>query len=101
MDRVEKALNLLGLAKRAGKLVLGTDAVDLALRGSGIAAVVLAEDLSAVSGSRFERLAREKGILVLRFATKEAFGRAFARRDLGVIGLLDAGLAAAIQKALS
>jgi len=90
--------SFLGLARRAGKLVMGEQAVlDAATH---IRLVMTAEDLAAGSLKRAARAAETANApLVTLPHTKEVLGAALGRGTCGILALTDEGFAQEILKA--
>ena len=94
----EKTLSLLGLARRAGKLLIGHDAVFDSVKTGRTRLVVLTADASPRHLKELERLCftGEAAVLPLDM---EAAGRALGKRS-GVFSLEDAGFADAVKKTI-
>lgn len=91
---------LLGLARRAGRLITGFDAVkDLVLAGRA-QLVMTAADLSEKTEKELLYALRGKAARLLRLpADKEDIGRALGLdKPVGVLALEDKGFAASFQK---
>ena len=97
----EKQLSLLGLARRAGRLALGNEAVTEAIRKGSVRLVVLAADLSPRTADGIRRAAEEERLEVLELqASMDELGMALGKRT-GLIAVNDAGFAkkiAALQQ---
>lgn len=91
---------LLGMARRAGKLTAGFDAVASLVSGGTAAAVMVAADLSEKTEKELRFAARNHPIPLLRLPlTKEEIGGALGlRKPVGVLALEDRGFAASLQK---
>lgn len=89
----EKALSLLGLCRRAGRLQFGHDPVAESMRLGKAVLVLLASDLSQNSVRRTLRLAEEMHTPVVRLAaTMDSLGHAVGRRT-GIVAVEDSGFA--------
>ncbi len=86
-----RALELLGLARRAGSLVLGFDGVDIALSGSKRMAVLIAAADGAPDGRRKLAAKRKKAILIDCFTSGE-MGLALRRENVIHAALRPSGL---------
>ncbi len=86
-----RALELLGLARRAGSLVLGFDGVDIALNGSKRMAVLIAAADGAPDGRRKLAAKRKTAILVECF-TSDEMGLALRRENVIHAALRPSGL---------
>lgn len=98
MERADKAGDLLGLARRAGKLTLGAGATEGAFGRGTICALVLASDTAPRSAGKFTALARARGVPCYSFSSKAEFGRRFGRQEVGILGVLDRSLAGALAR---
>ncbi len=90
------ALRLLGLARRAGRLVLGSRAVRGAARTGSLAAVLLARDASARARDRIGPLLEARGISMVHCADRASLGDAVGHSPLTVVGITDPAVAHAI-----
>lgn len=107
-----RAMALLGSARRAGRLAMGTEAVREAVAERRVELLVLAHD----AAGRREELAAAMGdrVLVLGhpspvpldggggsdFGSKGALGSMFGREEVAVLGVLDRGLADHVSDAM-
>ena len=79
---------------RAGRVALGTRAVDSAARRGRLALLLVAADASRHALGRLAPEARTASRLTV--ASREELGRALGRRTVAVAGVTDAALAARI-----
>ena len=96
-----KVLQLIGLARRAGHAVVGTDAVRVAGRRGELSAVVVAEDATENARKRLQGLLSDPDIGAVTCGTRAALGRAVGRSETVVVGIRDRGLGlriAAVQQ---
>ncbi len=83
--------SILGLAKRAGKLIHGHDAV---LRNFDRGRLlIISLDYSRRESSYLRRLAVRKNVPVIFVGTKEEFGRLFGTSPTGVLLVVDKNFA--------
>lgn len=94
------ALNILGLARRAGKVACGADAVHEAIRRGRACAVILAGDAAPNTAEKARALARDRGVPQFVVGSKSELGRRFGRESLAVLCLLDRSFLAALERAL-
>ncbi|WP_457944193.1 L7Ae/L30e/S12e/Gadd45 family ribosomal protein [Caproiciproducens sp. LBM24188] len=86
-------LHFLGLARRAGKLSLGSDPAQESLRKGRARLVLLASDLSPRTAGGVELAAKEKGVAVVKIgATMDEISTALGKRT-GVVAVNDPGFA--------
>lgn len=95
-SRDRRVLQLLGLARRAGHLVIGTQAVREAASRGQLALVIVAEDATENARRRLDSVVREQGIAVVRLEERESLGRAVGRGNVVVVGVRDRGFGARI-----
>ncbi|HDM89867.1 MAG: ribosomal L7Ae/L30e/S12e/Gadd45 family protein [Candidatus Hydrothermae bacterium] len=88
---MKEALNLLGLARRAGRLAAGRQAVRRNINRGKL--LILAEDLSAREKERWHSEGKKYGFKVLEFSKKDELGRALGMRPVGILLLMDRGFA--------
>jgi ribosomal protein L7Ae-like RNA K-turn-binding protein len=94
----EKLASLLGLARKAGKIALGHQAVKNAIIKGDLCLLILAEDCSPTTGKRFIKWSEGKGIKRISFFTQEKLGEIWGKGQISVAGLLDENFASAILK---
>lgn len=96
----DKALSLLGLARKAGKLKYGFEATAESISGRGACLVVVAKDISAKTLKEVKYLADKNGAeyLVLN-AGQNDIERKTGRRA-GVLAVTDGHLASAVKQAV-
>ena len=99
MVKSTKIFSFVGLAFRAGKVAVGTAAVEEALHKKRAKLLILAEDISVRSEKHFKNLTETTGIQILRTGTKTSWGKLFGRRELGVLVILDVHFAKGILEA--
>jgi ribosomal protein L7Ae-like RNA K-turn-binding protein len=89
----DKILNLMGIARRAGRLSLGNDAAVEALRKGNAKLVILASDLSPRTAGGIRFAAREEEIVTVKIKeTMDEISMALGKRT-GVVAVNDAGFA--------
>ena len=95
-----KVLSLLGMARAAGKLTVGFDAVVALAKEGKAALVVLASDLSEKSEKELRFLTKDIPPEFRRLpADKDEIGRAVgAQKPIGILAVSDAGFAGAITR---
>lgn len=93
----ERALGLLGFARRAGELVFGFERVSARLEAGGVAALVEASDASPESAAKMSAKAAESRIV--RLFTRVELGMAVGRPELVHMALSTGKLADAFLAA--
>jgi len=92
---MKEALNLLGLARRAGRLAAGRQAVRRNLDRGKL--LILAGDLSAREKVRWFNESKKYGLKVCEISKKDELGRALGMRPVGIILLTDRGFARKLE----
>jgi len=95
---LKKILNLLGLAKKAGKLAIGDEAVNDALRNGQAVLLISASDASIHIKRYLESQAADGIAYVPLASTKAELGPALGRALCAAAAVLDEGFASAILK---
>ncbi len=89
----DRLLSLLGLARRAGRLTMGNDAVIGSLEEGVSALVLFADDLSPRTAKSVELAAQNASVETVRIArTMDQISLALGKR-CGVVSINDAGFA--------
>ena len=99
---MSKSLNLLGMAKKAGLLAVGGEAVSTATRHGKALLVITANDASEGAVRRARINAETGGAVYIGVPfTRFELGTTAGRGSPGTIAFLDAGLAATFAKGLA
>ena len=93
-----KALSMIGIAMKAGKIVSGGFAVEQGIKSGDAKLVIIAEDASPGTSKKFLNMSHFYEIPALQLGTKESLGKAVGREYRSIAAALDAGLAEAILK---
>lgn len=94
---LERVASLLGIARKSGKALTGSNLVLGALADPGrIALVFLAEDVSAGIAAKVIGKAERMEIPCFRMLTKEYMGQVMGKGERSVVGILTSPLAEAI-----
>lgn len=94
-----RRLQLVGLARRAGRVVAGTQAVREAGRRGDLRLLLIARDATDNARRRVRGAASDRAVATLRCGTRETLGRAIGRAGVAVVGVTDPGLADRIRAA--
>lgn len=98
---MDKALNYLSLARKAGKLELGEEPVGAASRAQHARLVVVASDASDHTWRRAKSFVAGTSQECVRLAySKDELGAAVGRQELAIAALTDPAMALAFLKAL-
>lgn len=91
-----KALSLVGLAMRAGKIVSGEERVILAIRKQQLRLVILSTDSSANTMKKVIDKCTYYQMPYLLAPSRDELGRAIGKEQRVVVGVTDAGFATKI-----
>lgn len=100
MQNRQKAINLLGLAKRAGKLVTGTETVIGETNKGKVKAIIMASDVQANTAEKVDRVARKNNIPMINSFTTDEVSKAIGKKRK-VLGLTDVGFTKALVKKIN
>lgn len=95
---LEIIVSLLHLARRAGKLVMGTAACKQSLVRHKAKLVILAEDVSDRTKKNIEKIESKAPIVFC--STKDLLGKEFNRNELGILVVEDGNFAHGIIRRL-
>ena len=96
MDNEPKILTLLGFAKKAGKLVIGKQAVLKAFQKKRVYLILLSNDASSKTIDELQRLNAKW--FKLSDTSKFELGKIVGRNELSIIALSDQQFAKSIRK---
>ena len=92
---MDKALNMLGLCARAGKLAYGVDAAEDAVRKGRASVVVMDADAGPNTRKALKNACESHGARLLEAAN---VGRATGKDSRMAVAVLDAGMAARVAE---
>ena len=99
---MDKALNYMALARKAGRIELGEEPVGAAARAQKARLVIVASDASDHSWRRARSFVANTEQLCIRVDfTKDQLGQAIGRTDLAMAAFTDPALALSFVKALA
>jgi ribosomal protein L7Ae-like RNA K-turn-binding protein len=88
-DRDRRALSLIGLGLKAGRVAVGVDAAHAALQRAKAEAIVMPKDAGPRARERLVALAGHKQVPVLIVADAEQLGTALGRPPVHGVAVLD------------
>ncbi len=98
---MDKLMGSLSLCRKAGKLVMGFDAVAQSITKGRAAALLLACDLSEGSAKRITRTAQQAGLTPLRLPLTQQQLTAVTPKPTGIFAVEDPGLAKLVTDRLA
>lgn len=96
--RMDKLLNMVGLAVRAGKVRFGVYMTVRSVSDGSAAAVVAAADIGNDNGNKIERECRAAGIPLVLWKNKDELSRAVGKKDVVAVSICDESFARAVVK---
>ncbi|MCL4425589.1 MAG: L7Ae/L30e/S12e/Gadd45 family ribosomal protein [Firmicutes bacterium] len=97
----DKVRNLLGLAKKAGRLVLGTERVKRALEDKTVKLLIIANDAGVHSRWEAGVLADRNSIPYVYLSNKVELGLIFGQATIALAGITDDNMVREIQRILA
>lgn len=98
MTETSKVDSLIGLARRAGCLAVGTTATEVAVKKGRACLVILTVDLASGSREAVERLCRRHGVPWIYYGDRRHLGRVIGREERAVLAVTSKTFAEEIQK---
>lgn len=95
---MDKVLGMLGIAKKAGKVVTGTFLCEKSIKTKKSALVIIAEDVSEASKKNITDACAYYSVEYMEYSNKRALGKITGGGDRVVVSVEDAGFAKAIMK---
>ncbi|SFJ23292.1 YlxQ family RNA-binding protein [Thermoflavimicrobium dichotomicum] len=95
---MNKLLNALGLAMRAGKVVSGEEFVIREVRAGKAKLVVLAKDAAKNTEKKLTDKCQSYQVPLIRFGTRQELGKAIGKAERVVIAVTDPGFAKMIRQ---
>lgn len=93
-----KALSMLGIATKAGKVVTGEFSTEKAVKEGRAFLVVVAEDASDNTKKKFQNMCNYYQTSICFFSDKVSLGNACGKEFRASLALIDEGLAKAVKK---
>ena len=97
MVQTNRIQSLVGLARKAGKVNLGQQAVEAAIKKKQAKLIVLAEDSSQNTKEQFQTLAKNTKIEIFEIGIKSEWGKLFGRETVAVLAVMHYSFARAIK----
>lgn len=101
MIEEKRLLGMLGIACKAGKITFGAESCIDAIIRNKVKLVLLAEDASERTKTKFKRLANEKKVPVFEVSKIDEMSKAIGKRNKAVVGILDFNFSKAIIKIIN
>ncbi|WP_124727542.1 YlxQ family RNA-binding protein [Staphylospora marina] len=98
---MNKAMNMLGLAMRAGRLVTGEEAVLAAIRSGAAKLVWLSEDAAGNTKKRVTDKCNHYRVPLIQASDRHELGHAVGKSERVVVAVTDEGFARSLTKLVS
>ena len=95
MQNRQKALNLLGLCQKAGKLVSGSEIVSVGTKTKKVKLIILAQDSHADTTAKIFKVGKQNNILVINEFNSNEISQAIGKKRK-VLGITDTGFCKAL-----
>ena len=92
----DKILQMIGLAKRAGKAASGAFAAEQAIKQGKACLVIISADASENTKAKFRSMCEYRNIKYIIYADKEELGRCLGQEQRSCAAITDASFAEAI-----
>ncbi|MGG5462306.1 ribosomal L7Ae/L30e/S12e/Gadd45 family protein [Clostridium sp. B9] len=90
---MNKFLNFLGLAKRAGKLLEGYNKCEEEIKRSKIYLFIFSDNISSRSKEKFIKYCEQYNIPYIDSFSKEELGYSIGRYEINILGVTDENMA--------
>lgn len=101
MDSSKKALNLLGIATKAGKTASGEFMTEKAVKEGRAFLVLVSEEASVNTKKMFTNMCTYYKVPICYFGSKDELGHAMGKEMRASLAVVDEGLAKAIVKQMN
>ena len=93
--------NLIGISRKSGQCISGSNAVIKALRkGSSLALILIAEDISMAIGNKIKSLAERQNIYFVQLYDKKRIGQLLGKEERSVIAVQTGSLSESLLNEL-
>jgi len=97
---MSKIYSYLGLARRAGQIVSGEQAVAGGLKRGQVFLVLISQDASSNTNRKFRALAQNHNVSCVVYGKKDLLGQAIGQSPRAVLGVLDRNFASVIRNSI-
>ena len=95
MQNRQKAINLIGLSQKAGKLVSGFEIVSMGVKARKVKLIILAHDTQADTTAKISKIGKQNNVPVITEFNSSEISQAIGKKRK-VLGITDAGFAKAM-----
>ena len=97
----KKICGLLGLARRAGKLIFGTEACKQELESKKVKLIIIATDAAERTKMNFKNICSKKDIPIFEILNIEEISTAIGQQNKAVVGIKDLNFSKEIIKIIN
>ncbi|KXG76925.1 putative ribosomal protein YlxQ [Fervidicola ferrireducens] len=91
---------LLGIARKAGKVIAGQEAVERAVLSKKVCLVIISEDASFNTKDKFISICKSRGINCIIYGTSDVLGKSIGKEARKIIGITDKNFSKEILRRL-
>ena len=96
----DKIYQLIGLSKRAGKLISGSYAVEQSIKSGKAQLVIISQDASSNTTKKFAEMCKYRNIDVIRIGSRQALGQSIGKPERTLLAITDSSFKNMILGAL-
>lgn len=97
----QKIMDLLGLVRRAGKLVSGENNLEAVLKKNvRLGLIIVAKDASENTKKKFKSMSKKRNLSYVEFGEKKTLGKCIGKASRAVVGVTDFNLSQKIKQLL-
>ena len=97
----KKICGLLGLARRAGKLIFGTEACKQELESKKVKLIIIATDVAERTKMNFKNICKEKDVPIFEILNIDELSKAIGQSNKAIIGIKDINFSKEIIKIIN
>lgn len=101
INNSEKLCGLLGLATRAGKTVVGTEACKIAIERKKVKLVIVAKDASERTKINFKEICKKSNIPIYEVLQADTLSNSIGKENKVIIGVSDINFSKEILKIIN
>ena len=98
---MNKALGLIGISAKAGKIVYGADSCIEAIKKYKVKLLVVSKEASEKTKKNFKFYAEKYKVNICIYGTTEELSKCIGKKNKVVVGILEENLANEIQKIIN
>lgn len=96
-----KLLGMLGLAAKAGKITFGADSCKEAMAKNKVKLIILAQDASERTKTKFTELSNKNNIPIYILASIDELSKSIGKKNKAIVGIIDLNFSKAIEKIIN